>query len=301
MSGGRAGGAAAAPPPDAGPGGADGVRVRIDLAYRGDRFHGWQEQPGLRTVQGELTRLTVRLLGRPVQPLGAGRTDAGVHARRQVCHLTVRDGAEADRLRRLEGLAPSDLQILAVTVAAPSFHARFGAVARRYSYHLLLRRDVFRQATAWLVPAGLDREAMDAAAAHFPGTQDFSSFCKRSSLKKGGNVCRVERCGFQWVDDSAILHVRANRFLHHMVRNLVGTLVEVGRGRRRPDDIPLILAARDRTRAGRCAPAHGLFLEEVIYPAEHPDPLSGPRRPAPRARPGAPPAGIPSRATGDRT
>jgi len=252
----------------------DSRRLRIDLAYVGTRFHGFQFQPGVRTVQGELGAMLERLLGREVPVVGAGRTDAGVHARGQVCSLTVRDDGEAGRLtRHLAQVAPGDLQVLAVRRVSPKFNARFSAVARRYSYHLLLRPDIFRARTAVLVRGTLDRDALDAAAVHLVGTHDCTSFCKQSSLKDAGRrLCRIDLCRFEWGDSSTILHVRADRFLHNMVRILAGTLVEVGLGRRLPADLPAILAARDRRRAGRTLPAHGLFLEEVVYPEALLDP-----------------------------
>ncbi len=248
------------------------LRVRIDLAYVGTEFHGWQIQPDRRSVQGELHNMLSRLLGRDCQPCGAGRTDAGVHARGQVCHVDIADRREFERLERaLAGMAPPDLAVTRVRLVSRDFSSRFSAVSRRYSYHLLLKRDIFRS-HVFHVPYAVDREAMDRAAAYFPGTHDFSSFCKTRSLKDDGNVCQVDLCRFQWAQDSAIFQVRANRFLHHMVRNLVGTLLEVGRGTRRPDEMPNILAARDRGSAGKTVPAQGLFLEEVTYPEQLLDP-----------------------------
>lgn len=260
--------------------GASPLRLRLDVAYRGDAFHGWQIQPDRRTVQGELRAACSRLLGRDACPVGAGRTDAGVHARGQVCHLDVADAEEAERIaRKLGGLVPPEILVDGVRRVSPAFDARFTALARRYSYHVLRRRDIFREPFALLLVEPLDREAMDAGAAHFLGTHDFTSFCKRDSLKPDGNSCRVELCRFQWEEDSTIFHVRANRFLHHMVRNMVGTLIEIGRGRRAAADIPVILAARDRTRAGRKAPGRALFLEEVTYPEELLDPEYRPAGP----------------------
>jgi tRNA pseudouridine38-40 synthase len=253
--------------------GSDGpLRLKIDLAYVGGSFHGWQFQPDRRTVQGDLARGCSRLLGREVMPVGAGRTDRGVHARGQVAHLSVRTAAEAERLQRaLAGVVPPDMSVTGVALVSPSFNARLGAVSRRYSYHLLLGRDLFRP-HCWQVRGALDREAMTAACAGFLGVHDFTSFCKASSLKDDGNACAVDLCTFDWQDDSAIFHVRANRFLHHMVRNMVGTLVEVGQGRRAPEGIPELLAARSRALAGGMAPPEGLFLEEVRYPAHLLDP-----------------------------
>lgn len=245
------------------------IRLRLDLAYCGSEFHGWQVQPNLRTVQGQVQEMLARLLDHEVCLNGAGRTDAGVHARGQVCHLDVASEEEAIRLeQRLQATAPPDLAVLAVRRVSPAFDARFSALARRYSYHLLWDRDVFREMTAFRVERPVDRAAMSSAAGHFQGTHDYSSFCKTGSLRESGNECTVDLCRFHWQEDSAIFHVRANRFLHHMVRNMVGTLIEIGLGSRAPDDVRVILAARDRCRAGRKAPARGLFLEDVIYPTE---------------------------------
>jgi tRNA pseudouridine38-40 synthase len=248
------------------------TRLRIDVAYVGLEFHGWQIQPDFRTVQGEMRRCLTRLLGRNAIPVAAGRTDAGVNARGQVAHLTVRSDDEADRVERaLQGMMPPDIQILRVRRVSPSFNARFSAVARRYSYRIILARDIFNP-HAWYHFRPLDRAAMDQAAADFRGTHDFSSFCKAKSLKEDHNLCEVGLCAFDWQDDSAIFHVRANRFLHHMVRNMVGTLAEIGRGEREADVIPGILDARSRSASGRMAPPQGLFLEEVYYPEQYLDP-----------------------------
>ena len=254
--------------------------VRMDLAYDGTAFHGWQIQPELRTVQGELARLLTRLLGRETVPTGAGRTDTGVHALGQVAHTCGLSADEAERLcRALPGMTPEDMQIRTVREVSPSFDARFSARWRRYEYRLGFRRDIFRRRLEWQVERELDRVAMDAAAARVPGERDFSSFCKTASLREN-NRCRVGDCAFEWADDSAIFHIRADRFLHNMVRTLVGTLLEVGRGRRTPADLDDILAARDRRAAGDKAPPCGLYLAEVGYDARLDDPAytaPGPR------------------------
>jgi len=254
--------------------------VRIDLAYDGSAFHGWQVQPELRTVQGELARLLSRLLGRETMPTGAGRTDTGVHALGQVAHASGLNGNETARLCRvLPGMAPEDIDIRAVREVSPSFDARFSANWRRYAYRLGFRRDIFRRRLEWQVSDELDRAAMDAAAARVPGEHDFSSFCKTASLREN-NRCRVVDCAFEWSDDSAIFGIRADRFLHNMVRTLVGTILEVGRGRRAAADLDDILAARDRRAAGDKAPPCGLYLAEVGYDARLDDPAytsPGPR------------------------
>ena len=253
---------------------AGGRRLKIDLAYDGTDFHGWQRQAGLRTVQGEFMAAVARLLEREAAVAAAGRTDAGVHARGQVCSLAVRDAGEQERLgQRLPRLVPPDLQVLAVSRVSWAFNARFAAVSRRYSYHWRLKPDVFGARWAAPLPGRVDRAAMDEAAALARGAHDFTSFAKAGAVsgdRRG--LCVVDLCRFEWSAAEAILHVRADRFLHNMVRVLAGTLVEVGLGRRSPQDVPVILDARDRRRAGRTMPPRGLFLEEVGYPAELLDP-----------------------------
>lgn len=248
-----------------------GHRLRLDIAYNGREFHGWQIQPAARTVQGELRDYLTRLLGRPVTPVGAGRTDAGVNARGQTAHLTVATDDEVERIMRaLPRMMPDDIDIRAVRRVSHDFNARFSATSRSYSYNILLVRDIFRP-LSWHVFRPLDRAVLDAGAGAFCGAHDFTSFCKASSLKTNTNICEVSHCAFEWRDDSAIFRVHANRFLHHMVRNMLGTLIEIGVGER-DNDIPEILAARSRSAAGKMAPAAGLFLDEVTYPEELMDP-----------------------------
>ena len=196
--------------------------------------------------------------------------EAGSHIiRGQVCHLDLETGEEVERVARaLPRMLPDDILLRALRPVPMDFNARFSAVGRRYTYHLLLARDVFTDHLAHTVLRELDREAMDGAAGEIIGRHDFTSFCKTRSLKDAGNGCEVSLCRFHWQPRSAIFEIRADRFLHHMVRNLIGTLLEIGRGRRPADEMPTILAARDRARAGRTAPARGLFLEEVYYPED---------------------------------
>ncbi len=266
-----------------------GVRLRLDIAYDGREYHGWQIQPDTRTVQGELREKLTLLLGRDAIPVAAGRTDAGVHARGQVAHLSVRDADEAERvMRALPRMCDRDVAVTAVRPVAQQFNARFSATARRYSYHLTQTRDLFRP-HVWYLYQSLDQAAMSRAATDFVGSHDFTSFCKAKSLKEAGNVCHVSHCAFEWEGDSAIFHVKANRFLHHMVRNMVGLLVEIGRAERPATDVPVVLAALSRSAGGRMAPAHGLFLEEIDYPEHLLDPAwrdpTLTTEPAPRSEP----------------
>jgi len=254
--------------------------VRIDLAYDGAAFHGWQIQPGLRTVQGVLGAEVSRLLGRDVVPVGAGRTDTGVHALGQTASVDGLSPEEVERLvRALPRMGPDDLEIRRVRPAPPGFSARFSALWRRYEYRLAWKRDLFRRGVEWQLDGEPDLAAMQAAATHLRGRHDWRSFCKTSSWKDD-NRCHVVRAELLPHAGGAVFHVRADRFLHHMVRTMVGTLVEVGRGVRRPDDLPDIIAACDRGAAGTMAPPQGLYLAEVGYP-EAPSPDAAPTQEAP--------------------
>ena len=180
--------------------------------------------------------------------------------------MTLLNEDEVTRLERaLPGMMPPDIQVFGFQRVTPDLHCRFSAIARRYSYQMLFRREIF-QPNNWQITREIDRQTMDRAAGFFVGSHDCTSFCKKTSLKENGNTCHIDLCAFEWQEDSAIFHVRANRFLHHMVRIMVGTLVEIGRGQRPGEQISEILEARDRSSAGCMAPPEGLFLEEVYYP-----------------------------------
>ncbi len=255
------------------------VRLRLLVAYDGGEFRGFAPNPGVRTVAGVLADALERRLGYPVQLTCAGRTDAGVHARGQVVSLDVADEdastGRLDSLRRgLNGMCGPDVAVLAATPAPADFDARFSALARSYRYTIwnAPEPDVFRRRYAWHVPEPLDAAAMGDAADSLVGEHDFASFCSRSEqvidgeVRVAPTVRRVLRA--DWSQPSAALllfDTEANSFCRQMVRSIVGTLVEVGRGRRPAGDIPRILAARDRAAAGGTAPPHGLCLESVAY------------------------------------
>ena len=247
--------------------------ARLEIAYDGGGFHGWQVQPGLRTVQGDLVDRLVRLVPLEGLPPGAGRTDAGVHARGQVATLPLADPQLLGRLQRaLPRMVPADMVVRSVRAEAPGFHARFSATARRYSYHLMDSRDPLLRRTHYQLPASrLDMDRVLEASAALIGEHDYASFCKAASLEVGKSICRVGRADWEREGDAWVFHIQADRFLHSMVRSIVGTLVEIGRGQRPVDAIPTILEARRRESAGHLAPAHGLCLEEVEY-GSRPDP-----------------------------
>jgi tRNA pseudouridine38-40 synthase len=241
--------------------------LRITLAYDGTDFHGWQIQPGgLRTVQGELVRALRRLIPMDGIPPGAGRTDTGVHARGQVSSVEVRGVEAFDRVcRALPRMMPADVAIRDVSVAPEGFHARFSATGRRYRYWFSTERDPFLRRDHLLVRPDLDREAMQTALDPLVGDHDCAGLCRSASVEPGRTLCRIRRARLDWEGSRGFLEIEADRFLHSMVRIVVGTLIEVGRGTRSVDTFSRVLAGRDRRLAGPTAPPHGLCLEEVFY------------------------------------
>ena len=250
------------------------MRYRLDLAYDGTGFCGWQIQPGARTVQQVVEEALSRLLRQPVSLTGAGRTDTGVHAHNQPTHFDLDlslagtpppDPAQV--LYRLARLLPPDVKPTALTAVASDWHARFSATERTYHYYVYQRPDPFRRFFSTFVGQPLDVAAMNAAAAYLPGEHDFTTFSKT-----GGNTahyrCRVREA--HWLADESAgtlrFTVSANRFLRGQVRLLVGSLLDVGRGKQSVADFVAALTAQNRARSSSAAPAEGLTLWHVLYP-----------------------------------
>lgn len=245
-------------------------RLKLVLAYEGTDFAGWQFQPDLRTVQGELERALEAVCGVPVRVHGAGRTDAGVHALGQTAHADVPGSrASVDWLRALNSLLPGDVAVVQAGPAAPDFHARKHALSKTYLYSIARERRYEipqRRRFAWAA-GPLDEQAMERAAAHLVGRRDFASFMNVGtpvhSTVRALELAERRPGAFPGETDWAF---RADGFLKQMVRNMVGLLVAVGRGRIDPDDVPGVLALADRDRAPYAtAPAHGLTLARVRY------------------------------------
>jgi len=251
---------------------------KLVLAYDGTDFYGWQVQPGLVTVQGELRDALARVTGEEVLPQGSGRTDAGVHALGQVATFSLAAPIpEANLARALNRTLPASIRVLSAARVESDFHARHSAQAKTYEYRIF-RGEVcppWQARYVYALPAPLDVDAMQRAAARVCGEHDFLSFAARDPDRgeRDGNVTAGDSVRFlhasQWLQEPAsqllVYLVRGNGFLHHMVRNLVGTFLEVGRGNLRETEIPAILEARSRERAGPTAPARGLFLVQVDY------------------------------------
>lgn len=241
--------------------------IRIDLEYDGTDFAGWQIQPGCRSVEGTLKDALERLLGHPVTVHGSGRTDAGVHAENQVANFLTDRPIPADAIPvALNAILPPDVAVFRAGEVPEKWSARRDATEREYRYTLHRRRERSALAGrwAWHFPYPLDDAAMRDAIAHFVGRHNFDAF--RSSQCDAEHAVRTMKAA--WIDgegDWLHFHFRAHAYLRHQVRIMVGTLLEVGRGRIRPDDIAAILASGDRTRAGNTVPAQGLTLVRVRY------------------------------------
>ncbi len=244
--------------------------IRLVLEYEGTDFAGWQGQrSGLRTVQGEVEKVLARVLQEPPRMVVAGRTDAGVHARGQVASFRTGSALPLWRLARaLTGMLPHDIAVRSVAEVPADFHARFGAVERRYVYRMLDRPSALWGRRAWWPWMALDAEALTAAFASFLGEHDFRAFAGREPSKEplAHGRCNVRRLRFVRWEEGTALEVWANRFLYHMVRNLVGTATAITKGTRQAQDLPAILASHDRRLAGPTAPPMGLTLEGVVYP-----------------------------------
>lgn len=243
------------------------MRYFVWFSYDGGRYHGWQLQPNGVTVQSELQRCLSLLLRQDVTVTGAGRTDAGVHARRMAAHFDVEQLPMSctDLVHKLNGLLPYDIGVSAVEPVDVDKHARFSALARTYHYYIHTRKDPFRQQYSLEIHYQLDFPLMNEAAAILMEYDDFGAFCKAGSDVKT-TICHVTQAQWhQTSDTSWYFEITANRFLRNMVRAVVGTLIEVGRHRLSLDGFRQVIEQGRRTQAGESMPAKALFLENVIY------------------------------------
>ena len=241
---------------------------KLTIEYDGTRYRGWQAQTNTdRTVQGVLLRAVREVLGPDATTGGAGRTDAGVHALAQVAHVRARRKvAPGDIVQGVNDLLPHDVNVLSAEPAPPTFHARHDAVSRTYLYRISRRRTAFDKRFVWWVRDRLDSAAMARAALLFVGRRDFSSFCENAEGQQS-TVVVVERSAVAEEGQEIRFRVEASHFLWKMVRRLVGTLVEVGRGNVSAEEVAKLLGERSAAPARWTAPPSGLFLESVKYPA----------------------------------
>jgi tRNA pseudouridine38-40 synthase len=247
--------------------------LKLIVSYDGSEFAGWQVQPGSATVQGTLASAIGRITGEKVLPQGSGRTDAGVHALAQVVtFVTESPVPTANFVKALNDLLPSSIRILEVEEAAADFHARKSALSKTYRYriHRGAICPPFLARYVWHYPFPLNESAIERAGALVVGEHDFTSFAavdaeRGSEDRPVSNVRRIFSSHWERREDELVYMVKGSGFLHHMVRNLVGTFILVGKGTLQPEDIPRIIAARSRSAAGATGPASGLYLVNVEY------------------------------------
>lgn len=242
------------------------MRYFIYLSYDGTKYHGWQNQPNGITVQSEIERCLSTVLREQTPIVGAGRTDAGVHARMMVAHFNTEQDIDCQQLTyRLNRILPPDIAIDHVEPVAEDMHARFSATSRTYHYYIHTQKSPFCREYSLHTHYNLDFNLMNEAAEHLLSVKDFASFCKTGSDVKT-TFCDVRVA--KWVETSPgqwYFEITADRFLRNMVRAVVGTLVDVGRGRLSLDEFKKVVDCHKRTEARESMPAHALFLEEILY------------------------------------
>lgn len=242
------------------------ARYFIHLSYDGTNYHGWQVQPNGSSVQAELQRALSTLLRQPIEIVGAGRTDTGVHARKMVAHFDVEELLDLKQTAyRMNRILPRDIAVEKIEKVGDDMHARFSATSRTYHYYIHTHKDPFCRAYSCETHYDLDFDAMNEAARFLLTQDDFASFCKTGADVKT-TICHVTHA--QWHQTSPTtwyFEITANRFLRNMVRAVVGTLIDVGRHRIDLKDFKQILENKTRTAAGESMPGHALFLEDVSY------------------------------------
>ena len=243
--------------------------IKLTLEYEGTKYHGWQAQAGCgqATVQETMEQAFSILAKGPVKVNGSSRTDAGVHALGYVCNVVTSSPIPpAAWAPALNHVLPEDIRVLSSEEAAPEFHARFSSVGKTYSYRILNRRapSALHRHAAWHVNRRLDIQAMRSAAEHLAGQHDFSAF-RAAGCSARTPIRTLRPIIISCSDDMVEIRLEADSFLQYMVRNITGTLVEVGLGRFQPEEVKQMLLSCDRKTAGRTAPAHGLYLVRVLY------------------------------------
>lgn len=242
-------------------------RYFIELSYNGSSFFGWQRQPNQLSVQEEIENALTKLnSNEPIQVVGCGRTDTGVHAFHYVLHVDLEEKKDPENfIFKLNRILPESIVIHSMKPVSDDFHARFSAVSRTYRYFLNRKKDPFKQEVSWYFKQEVDIDAMNEAGRLLLGTKDFTSFSKVNTDVKT-NICTVSKAEWVIVDENNnYFEITADRFLRNMVRATVGTMLEVGLGKIKPESVLDILEAKDRGAAAVSVPAHGLFLWEVCY------------------------------------
>lgn len=248
---------------------ADKQRYFIELSYNGNNYHGWQTQPNAVAVQQVLDKALSTVLRQPIETLGCGRTDTGVHAKEFFAHLDVVPGSwlmdHGAFLRSINSVLPHDIAIKSIFPVDAEAHARFDATLRSYQYHIHFNKNPFKHNYSWLLRDVPDLNLMNQAATIIMEHTDFSCFSK-SNTQVATNNCKITRAEWVWADDGSIIfHISADRFLRNMVRAVVGTLMMVGKKEITPETVRDIIESKNRSNAGASVPACGLYLTKVQY------------------------------------
>ncbi len=241
-------------------------RYVIKLAYNGSNYHGWQMQENAHTVQSEINEKLSIILKEKINVVGCGRTDTGVHASEFYAHFDSNtiEWNFNDLVYKLNGFLPSDIVIFDLYTVPHGFNTRFDALSRTYSYYITLVKNPFNEHTSYYFNGQLNIAEMNKACCYLLDYTDYTSFSKLHT-QTATNNCNIENAGFELIGNELIFTITANRFLRNMVRAIVGTMIEIGKGKISADDIKSIIEAKDRGKAGFSVPAHGLFLEKVVY------------------------------------
>lgn len=240
-------------------------RYFLELSYHGGAYHGWQVQENALSVQQVLNEALETLLRHPVETIGCGRTDTGVHATQHFAHLDTDVALNERFLHSLNALLPWDIVVKRFIPVSADAHARFDATLRSYEYHIHFRKDPFRSNLSWYMRDKPAIELMNQSAEMLKEYTDFSCFSK-SNTQTFTNNCKITRALWQETEHGLVFHISADRFLRNMVRAIVGTLVDIGNGNMPPEAIRQIIESKNRSNAGASVPACGLYLTEVQYP-----------------------------------
>lgn len=242
------------------------MRFFIELSYNGKAYHGWQNQPNAISVQEVLEKAMTTILKTEISIMGAGRTDTGVHASQMFAHFDFEGNFEAKKLvYKLNSFLPKDIAIHNIFEVSSEAHARFYAERRTYNYKISTSKNVFDYDFAYQVQSSLDVDAMNEACKILFEYKDFQCFSKSNTDVKTYN-CDITEAYWAQNNNQLVFTITANRFLRNMVRAIVGTMVNIGLGKLKPNDLHQIIASKDRGKAGFSAPAHGLYLVEIVYP-----------------------------------
>lgn len=247
------------------------LRYFLEITYNGTPYHGWQRQPNALTVQEEIEHALSTLLRKELTIMGAGRTDAGVHAKQLYAHFDFDKSWNVQDLKqlqyRLNQFLSKHIAILSINRVNDDAHARFDAISRSYEYHIVLQKNPFKIDNAWFLQQEIDVAAMNEAVQELIGQKDFKCF-SRSNTDVKTYICDVTDANWKKEHNQLIFFISADRFLRNMVRAVVGTLLEIGLGKQNKNYLIDVLKSQDRSKAGPSAPAHGLYLTQVSYPKE---------------------------------